>query len=417
MRTADTERAGRTSKLLYRRWLVASTAQRYSAAIQGLTVSLLVYALSSSTAVAGLVGTVRGVLSFLLTLVGGVVVDRCDRRRLMVLRSVVNVVVWSVCLLFFVNGQLALWGLVVVIGVDGVIDGLLGGATEAALRSLVAGDGYVRARAVNEGRDASAQLLGPPVAGALFGVWSFAPVVAAILLDAMCALASFLLPSLAPRRDVLDVGLERDRGRGLLMEALEGVRFFAGEAVLRTLMTITVLASVGSFLFVNAVQLALIGSGLPAHRVGLVATAEGVGVLIGAAVASWLVARVPTGRLVVGSLSLMALALVPVIVTPSYPVILLSAAVSALMAPALNAGLGGYLFLRVPAELQGRAGAASSLVVGVPAALTPAVAGVLVSVAGMAWTVVLATGLVLAGLGLSVGARSVRSIPLPEGWA
>ncbi len=134
-----------------------------------------------------------------------------------------------------------------------------------------------------------------------------------------------------------------------------------------------------------------------AARIGLVATAEGVGVLVGAAVSSYLVARVPTGRLLVAGQALMALAVLPVVLVPGYGVMLACAACSALAVPAVNAGLGGYVFAQVPSHLQGRVGAATSLLVGLPVAAAPVVAGVLLQAGGVPVAVGAATAVM--GLG------------------
>lgn len=80
---------------VYRTWLLATTGDRYGGAVQALALTLLAYTLTGSSTESGLVGTVRMILSYSMAAVGGVIIDRHDRRKLMLMRAVLNGAVWE----------------------------------------------------------------------------------------------------------------------------------------------------------------------------------------------------------------------------------------------------------------------------------------------------------------------------------
>lgn len=249
----------------YPAWLASTTAQRYGAAVQALTVSLIAYALTGSTQLAGLLATVRGVLAFALPFVGGVIVDRYDRRRLMLWRAGANIVVWGLALLMFLLGCLGVGAFAVFVLLDGLIEGLLGGASEAALRSLVEGEGNAKARAVNEARDASAQLLGSPIAGFLFSLWTFGAIAFGLVMDVLAGVTALLLPPLSARESVKAGGEGAESGSAgqlssLVAEALAGMRWIWQRPVMSALMLLCSVASLGGFLYMSIVQLHLIAA-------------------------------------------------------------------------------------------------------------------------------------------------------------
>lgn len=421
MPSITTSRSNAHAPRTYALWLSSTTAQRYGAAVQALTVSLIAYALTGSTQLAGLLATVRGVLAFALPFIGGVVVDRYDRRRLMLWRAGANIVVWGLALLMFLLGYLGVAAFAVFVLLDGLIEGLLGGASEAALRSLVDGEGYAKARAVNEARDASAQLLGSPMAGFLFSLWTFGAIAFGLVMDIIAGLTALFLPALPARESTKAGGEGAESGSAgqlsyLAAEAFGGMRWIWQRPLMSALMLLCSVASFGGFLYMSIAQLHLIAAHTPALQVGLVATAEGVGVLVGSPIASWLVTRMRTGLLTITALAWSAFCLLPVVIAPTLPVILVCSFLYALFVPALNAALGGFTFQHVPQDLQGRVGAAFNVIVGLPVALAPALAGVLVEERKAILGVVLSSVILLMGAGIALALPAVRGLPAAARW-
>lgn len=279
---------------------------------------------------------------------------------------------------------------------------------------------YARARAVNEARDASAQLIGSPLAGFLFSLWTFGAILFGVVMDVLATITAALLPSLAPQH--VRPGGKAVEGApqaptSLLREALAGLGWIARHRVIAVLTGLCVLSSFGGFLYMSLVQLYLIAQGTTATRVGLIATAEALGVLLGAPLATWCVGRIRTGTVVVGGQLWSALCIVPVALVSDYGVILACSFLYALLAPAINAAMGGFVFQHVPEDLQGRVGAASNLLIGLPVSTAAALAGALLARASLEIGVV--TSVVVMALGCVVAAvyRRVRTLPLAQDWA
>lgn len=138
---------------------------------------LLVLALTGSPAKAGLVGFARLIPYPLFVLLAGVVVDRLDRRRVMIVADVVRVVaVGSVVVGLAVDG-LTIAHVAVVAFVEGTAFAFFNVAEIGALRSVVARSQLPAAAAVEQARMSSVTLIGPPAGGFLFGLGRSVPFV------------------------------------------------------------------------------------------------------------------------------------------------------------------------------------------------------------------------------------------------
>ena len=122
-----------------------------------------------------------------------------------------------------------------------------------------------------------------------------------------------------------------------------------------------------------------------------------------------------TRRTVVAAFAVFSAAMVPLLFTDSYPVIVACMTVSSLLFPALNAGELGFIYGKTPDDMQGRMSAAFETSVGVPGALTPAMVGWLLQRFG--WRTMMALVVACALIALILACTSAtRSIPRPEQW-
>lgn len=415
----------------YRTWLVATTADRYGGAVQALGLTLLTYSLTGSTTLAGTLGTVKMVIAYGFALFGGLITDRADRRTLMVLRAVLNGTVWAAFAVLVAIDRMTFPLLVVFTVVGTTLGALIGGAGEAALRSLVTVQQYPRASAVNQARDASADVLGGPLSGALFAAGHALPWVVGSFGYLVLGLAAWRLPPLkpaAPPEDGVGAhgGSERPqvsgiRSRGLrvlpvLREATEGFRWVLDRPRMTALVVISLINNVGTFLVFTTFELGLLAEGASSAQVGLLSTAEAIGILIGSPVAGRLTDRVATGRLVVLSQAWIVASYSVALVNQSFAVVLAACFLETLILPTNGAATSGFIFAMVPPELQGRVDSAQVLLVGVPVAFTSVAAGALVAGPGIAVGIAVGVGLCALSLALALFSRTVRRIPVPAQW-
>ncbi|WP_164505495.1 MULTISPECIES: MFS transporter [unclassified Actinobaculum] len=184
----------------YALWLGASTSDMLGRSLCNIALPYVIVSLTGSTGSAGLVETVGMVAYLAVTLFGGVVVDRIDRRRGMYARGLSGAVLWLALALLLVSGMLRLWHVFVIVVAIRVLDGLFGMADNAALRSIVTDDvAFTRAVSINQARNAVVRIGGGPLGGFLYGIVHALPFfVASVLLALLALLARLIRVDLRP---------------------------------------------------------------------------------------------------------------------------------------------------------------------------------------------------------------------------
>ncbi|WP_435208809.1 MFS transporter [Micromonospora sp. bgisy143] len=239
-----TPRPGRTPLWRDRAFGTYWIAQSLSAAGDAfayLAVPLLVLQATGSVAQMGLLTAVAGAASVTAGVFGGVLVDRYDRRTLMIVADLVRLVLYGLVPLVWLAGP-QVWLLFVVLPICEAAGMLFQVAAVTAVRNLVDADRITEANGRLQATFAATAVLGPLLAGVVSA--RFGPAVA-IAVNA----ASFALSAAGLRLVRLRAARPSDapptvRGRPLV-EFLAGARFLWRQPVLRAL---TVLLSVFIFL-------------------------------------------------------------------------------------------------------------------------------------------------------------------------
>lgn len=396
----------------FRRLWVSQTVSEVGAQGTVLVIPLLVLSLGHSAFVAGLVGTVAAATRLALRLPSGVVVDRVDRRRLMMLCEAVRagaMTALAVCLLCQV-GSLAVVMAVAVVEAAGYV--FFSAAERAALRHIVTAPQLPAAASSNEARVYIAGVVGPSLGGLLFGVTRALPflVDAAGYLYSLSAVARVRRP-LQDRRD-REPGTPGRPRQTVTRSLAEGWRFVVGDPFLRAMAVIAPLlnlAFVGS-LFVAV--LALHRAGESAAVIGICQALIAAGGLLGAVVAPRLIRALAPGRLVVllcwvMTAGVTACAVLPAGLWSVAPLPLLT-----LLVPAVNSTFFAYQSQVTPDHVHGRVITVLIFLSTAVSPLAPALTGFLVQYAGAA-TAFLSCAVFLA-LAATVAWRSpgVRAIRL-----
>ena len=174
-------------------WFTADTASAAGLALHTLAISLLGYAVSGSTVAAGWLGTLSMIAQQVASVFGGTFVDRHDRKRLIVANAVVGVLAWGTVAVLLLCNALSFPVLLLIAVFASGVNGFLGSATDAMLRSIIDIRCYPKARSLNEGRDATITMAGSPIGGFLYSV---APWLPFLVSACMYAAAGTLLPVL-----------------------------------------------------------------------------------------------------------------------------------------------------------------------------------------------------------------------------
>ncbi|MFE5118419.1 MFS transporter [Streptomyces sp. NPDC056669] len=356
---------------------------------------LLVLALTGSAAASGLVMGTIAAAQMVVGLPAGVLVDRYDRKAIMLGCEAAQAVSAISLVVAVWAGAATVWHMVAVAAVFGASAALFEPAENASLPALVADDHLPTAVAMNTARASMGQLAGTATGGFLFAVGRFVP----FLVDAVTHTLSFvaLLFVRLPRRE------RPPGGAGPLgREALAGLRWVWRERRIR----VTVACAVVLNLFFSAFYLVVIvlaeSRGVPSGEVGVMAAMLGVGGVAGALVAPVLYRKLGSyGAIVAVFWALAVCAPVTVLMDSGYLIGVLFA-LMALFPPTANTAIMTDQLLRTPDELRGRltstlvlacgaAGAAGPALGGSLAQIVPGDRAILLCAAGMAAAAVLAT--------------------------
>ena len=131
---------------------------------------LLVLAMTRSAALAGLLGTFETLPYLFFSLPAGALIDRWDRKRVMVICDVGRALSLGTIPLAALLGRLSVAQLYAVSFVDGTLFVFFNLAEVACLPRVVPREQLPQASAQNEGGGIAANLIGPPLGTFLFGV-------------------------------------------------------------------------------------------------------------------------------------------------------------------------------------------------------------------------------------------------------
>jgi len=332
---------------------------------------LLVLALTGSAAASGLVLAADAVAQLVVGVPAGALVDRWNRKRIMLVCEAAQFLALGSLVVVILMGVPTIAHMVAVSVVMGVCRALFEPAEDASLPNIVPDSQLATAIAMNTARSSVGQMAGTALGGLLFAVGRWVP----FLLDVITHLIAFvaILFIRMPARVVTPVA-DAHLGR----EILEGLRWVWSRREIR----VTALCVIALNLFFSAFYLVVIvladRRGVSSAEIGIMAAMLGVGGVIGALLAPYLHRVLNPYISIVGVFwALTALAPVAVVVDNGYLMGLLFAGM-ALLAPTANTTISTHQLLLTPDALRGRLSGVMNVVVGVSAALGPALGGLLV---------------------------------------
>lgn len=121
----------------YTAWFAADTATAIGVAVRSLAISLVGYAVSGSTVAAGWLGSASMIAQQVFGIFGGTYVDRHDRRTLIIVNAVVSMLCWGSVAGLLLTGGLRYSVLLAIAVVSSAVNGFLGSATDAMLKSII----------------------------------------------------------------------------------------------------------------------------------------------------------------------------------------------------------------------------------------------------------------------------------------
>ena len=395
-------RRNRDFMLLQSGQLLSTFGSRVSA----IAYPLLVLAVTGSAAKAGLVGAAEFTPLLLFNLPAGVVADRFDRRRLMIMADVVSAASVGTLAALVLTHNVSFWTILVVAFVDATGGVFFRAGQTGAFRSVVPLEQLPAAASLAQARGATVLLTAPPVGGALFGLARGLPFLVDALSYVFSTLSVLLMRTRFQEERVGDTA-------PLRKQLAEGLAFLSHVPFLRT----TMLMIAASNFSTTGVQLAVIvlakRQGLSSATIGAFVALVGVTALLGAA-ASPLLRRFFSLHTILLSEFWAGVVYAPFFIWPNAYVLAVAFALQAFCFPNTDSAVTAYWYALTPDRLVGRVMSVSSTLRVLAVPFGPLAAGLLLSSVSSRVTIAVFTGWTLAAAVVGTFSSSIRSAPRLE---
>ena len=316
--------------------------------MQNIAQGWLVLELTNSAFWVGLVSALTSLPILAGSLPAGVVVDRVNKHRLVVLTQALSALQAAALAALIWTHRIALWQVAVIAVFLGMINAVDTPARQAFMVELVGKDDLVNAIALNSSAFNGARVLGPSLAGVLISVvglgWCYC-LNAVSYLAVIWGLVEMRLPPFvrAPRRG------------GGWAEFREGARFVRGDR--RVLALVSLIGIVSIFGFPYLVLMPVFARDelhVGAAGLGFMMAATGVGAVVAALGLAAFESRVPKGRVLLWTGPVFGLAVALFAVNPWFPLALVILPVTGGAMILNNAVTNTLLQTIVPDQLRGR---------------------------------------------------------------
>ncbi|MCI1635415.1 MFS transporter [Bifidobacterium sp.] len=421
----------------YLAWFTADTAVAVGSTLRGFAIPLIAFSVSQSLATAGWISTLSLALQQICELFGGTIVDRHLRKPMIIGNAVMQMVLWSVVTVLMVSGRLTMFILFGIVALSACTTGLIGQATDAALRSIISMQDYSKARSINEGRDATINMAGSPIGGILYGIQPWLPFLCSAIVYAIAGGSALRLhmhehlhaPEESEQSIVNDAAAEAQniihhsteqasaRQPSFLSDFLQGWKWSFHTRRIPLIIAAASLINFGLSGIQYTVQLHLINISTQPFRIGLMDTGVCIGMLIGSIVANRLSDNIHVGKAMVVAFSMSVLCVLPMLFNHSYWVIFIFYALLASPFPIVNSMLFGFVFSKTDETLQGRVATVISAPAQMLSMWCSGIAGMLLPAVGFTVTAgFFLIALVVSAL-IATFSSAINDIPRSSEWS
>ena len=366
-----------------RNWLLLWSGQLVSVVgthVSQLAYPLLMLALTKSPAQAGFISASRTLPYLLLGLPAGALVDRWNRKRLMIVCDAGRALALGSIPLALALGRLTLAQLYIVALLEGVLNVFFNLAETAALTRVVTRDQIPAATTLNEVTLSTGSMLGPALGGLIFAIGQGFAFLADAVSYAVSVVSVWFIRA--------ELSASQAAGRNRLVDDIRaGVVWLWRHPLLRLLALITggtVMIESGYMLVVIILAERM---GASSAVTGLVLGAGGVGSIVGAVLSGPAMRRLTFGQIAMGVHWIWAL-LLPLYALAPNPLALAAITAAAYgITPIFFVAQYSYRLSNIPDELQGRVNGVFRLLQFGGQPLGLALAGLLSQVIGPVRTV------------------------------
>ena len=316
--------------------------------MEGVAQSWLVLELSDSPLLLGLTGLTFAAPTIALTLLGGVVADRADRRRIMILAQSAAALMFFLLATLIVSQRIALWHVMTLAFISGCVRAFDRPSRMALLPQMVPEEDIANAVAVGGTIWQLNRLVGPAIAGMLIYLIGIGATYYFCCFASLSAVCLWLGIRLTATPTAAQSG-------GVMQHMVEGLNFIRKSEIYSTFIGMTFFNSVFGMPYlilmpVFARTVLDVGS----QGFGFLQSAGGAGALIGVIAVAWFSHTRGKGRQAIFGAAIFGLLVISFALSRSYPLSLLLA---------LALGIAGHFYMTIistilqinlPNELRGR---------------------------------------------------------------
>ena len=374
--------------------------------VSQLAFPLLILAITRSPALAGFAGALRALPYIIFSLPAGALIDRWDRKRVMILCDIGRAVSMASIPIAYAFGQLTVLQLFIVSAIEGTLFVFFNIAEAACLPRVVPKSQLPDATAQNMATDGITVLAGPPLGGALYLIGNVLPFLADAISYVVSVLSLFFIKTnFQEKRTVAR--------RKLWVEIVEGLSWLWHQPLIRFMAILTGgnnLVNAGYTLIIIVLAQSMHAS---SFVIGVIFAIGGIGGILGAVVAPFIHKRVSFGQGIIGTSWIFALMMPLYIIAPNPVVLGVITALVFIAGPVYNVVQFSYRSALIPDELQGRVNSVFRLIAfgGQPIGL--ALTGLAIQAIGVVQTILIGTAImVVLALAATVNTHVRNAKPL-----
>ena len=352
--------------------------------VSQLAFPLLILAMTRSPALAGFAGALRALPYLIFSLPAGALIDRWDRKRLMIICDIGRALSMASIPIAYAFGQLTIIQLFIVSAIEGTLFVFFNIAEAACLPRVVPKSQLPDATAQNMATEGVTTLAGPPLGGALYLIGSVLPFLADAISYAVSVISLFFIKTnFQEKRTVAR--------RRLWVEIGEGLGWLWHQPLIRFMAILTGgnnLVSSGYVLIIIVLAQNMHAS---SFVIGVIFAIGGIGGILGAVIAPFIHKRVTFWQGIVGTSWIFALAMPFFIIAPNPFVLGAIISLAFICGPIYNVIQFSYRSALIPDALQGRVNSVFRLIAfgGQPIGL--ALTGLAIQVIGVVQTIWIGT--------------------------
>jgi MFS family permease len=332
----------------YRLYWLGQLSSVLAQNMEGVAQSWLVLELTESPLLLGLTGLTFAIPTITLTLLGGVIADRADRRRIMIVSQVAFAVNFFVLATLIVAGWIQLWHVMAVAFLSGCIRAFDRPSRMALLPQMVPKEDIPNAVAVGGTIWQLNRLVGPAVAGMLIYLIGIGPTYYFCFFASLSAVLLWIGIHLDQRPTAASSG-------GLLQHMMDGLNFIRRNEIYYIFIGMTFFNSVFGMSYlilmpVFARNVLSVGS----QGFGFLQSAGGAGALFGVFSAAYLAQSLGKGQQTIAGAVVFGVLLILFALSTSYSLSLALAFALGIASQFYITTINAILQVNLPDQLRGR---------------------------------------------------------------